>query len=282
LRWRDRAFVAFQYVLPQHLLSRLVRRATRARTVRWKNFLIRSFLRHFAVDMTEAVEPDPFAHPTFNAFFTRALKPSARNVDANPRAVVSPVDGTVSQAGSIDEHRVLQAKGHCFSLDALLAGDTSLASDFRGGEFATLYLAPYDYHRIHMPITGRLRDTVFVPGRLFSVNAVTARSVPELFARNERLVCTFDTEAGRMVIVLVGALFVGSLSTVWTGDIDIRERRRPTRIAVEPRVLERGAELGRFNMGSTVIVLLQRARARWRRDLQAGATVKMGRAIGEL
>jgi phosphatidylserine decarboxylase len=280
--WRDRLFVGMQYLLPQHALSRIVYRATRSTAPGWKNFLIRSFLRGFDVDMAEAVAPDPFAYASFNAFFTRALRPGARAVDTKPDAVVSPVDGMVSQVGRIDSNLLLQAKGHTYSLDALLAGDGALETGLRGGEFATIYLAPFNYHRIHMPVAGRVVATTHVPGKLFSVNTVTARHVPELFARNERVICVFDTGIGMMVMVLVGALFVGSMETVWAGEITPARRRGPTRLPTQAVDLGRGAEMGRFNMGSTVIVLFESSCVSWNDTLVPGAFVKMGERIGTL
>jgi phosphatidylserine decarboxylase len=282
-RLRDRAFVAVQHLLPQHALSRIVWHATRSTRPAFKDFLIRSFLSRFDVNMDEALESNPFAYPSFNAFFTRALKPSVRPQPPDP-AVVSPVDGTVSQIGSIDGDRLIQAKGHDFTLGALLAGDAELVPVFHRGEFATIYLAPYNYHRIHMPLDGRLTGTTHVPGRLFSVNTATAAAVPDLFARNERVTCLFETSLGRMAVVLVGALFVGSMATVWAGDVTPARRRAPTRLdlpATPPR-LERGGELGRFNMGSTVIVLFEAGRVRWRPELAAGVTVRVGQPIGTL
>jgi phosphatidylserine decarboxylase len=280
---RQRAFVAAQYLLPQHLLSRLVNFAARRKATPWKNFLIRRFLKGFAVDMDEARESDPFAYASFNEFFTRALRPEARPIDPDPRAIVSPVDGTVSAVGRIEGQSLFQAKGHGYALDALLAGDRALVEAFRDGDFATLYLAPYNYHRIHMPIDGKLSGAIHVPGRLFSVNASTAAQVPGLFARNERVICTFQTRCGQLAIVLVGALFVGSMSTSWAGDVTPAARRRPTVLPAPPAAVElaRGAEMGRFNMGSTVILLLQRGRARWLESLRPGATVRMGAKIGE-
>jgi phosphatidylserine decarboxylase len=276
-----RLFVAIQYALPQHLLSRIVFWATRRQSVSWKNALIRWFLRHFDVDMTEAAEPDPFAYPTFNLFFTRALRPGIRPVTTTTCSIASPVDGSVSAAGAIDDGLLLQAKGHYYSLDALLAGDAALTRQFRGGRFATLYLAPHNYHRVHMPIAGTLTTTAHVPGRLFSVNTTTAARVPGLFARNERVICAFDTEHGPLAMILVGALFVGSMSTVWAGDITPRSGRRPSQIAANARHihLERGAEMGRFNMGSTVIVLLA-GNVKWAETLVAGRPVRVGESIG--
>jgi phosphatidylserine decarboxylase len=278
----QRAFVAFQHVLPQHLLSSLVYRATRSENPRCRDLLIRRFLTSFRIDMSEAAQPDPFAYPSFNAFFTRALREAARPLDPDPQALLSPVDGTVSQAGHIEDREVFQAKGHRFSLEALLAGDGTLVDTFRHGEFATLYLAPYNYHRVHMPLDGVLSATLHVPGRLFSVNATTAAQVPGLFARNERVICTFDTPHGRLALILVGALFVGSMSTVWAGEITPASSHRPALLAAPaaPVRLVRGAEMGRFNMGSTVILLLEPGRVRWSDTLRAGATVRLGERIG--
>jgi phosphatidylserine decarboxylase len=279
----ERCFVALQYLLPQHFLSRIVLRATRSEHHSWKNWLIRRFVGHFEVNMSEATQPDPYAYASFNHFFTRALRAGARPGDAASNAIVSPVDGTVSAAGAIEGDRLLQAKGHDYSLEELLAGDTTLVQEFRGGRFATLYLAPYNYHRIHMPLSGVLRTTIHVPGRLFSVNTATAALVPRLFARNERVICVFDTEFGSLAVILVGALFVGSMATVWAGDITPRRGARPSRLAPPPqRVrLERGAELGRFNMGSTVILLLP-GNAHWTDSLVAGSLVRVGETIGNL
>lgn len=279
---RERAFVAMQRLLPQHLLSRVVYHATRCEGRRWKNFLIRSFLRSFPVDMSEAAQPDPFAYASFNTFFTRALRSDARPIDMDPRTLVCPVDGMVSQAGHIDDQALFQAKGHHFSLEALLAGERASIERFRHGEFATLYLAPHNYHRVHMPLDGILTATIHVPGRLFSVNATTAAQVPELFARNERVICMFETALGGLAMILIGALFVGSMSTVWAGEVTPAARRGPSLLPAPaaPVRLGRGAEMGRFNMGSTVIVLLERGRVRWLEGLRAGATVRLGERIG--
>jgi phosphatidylserine decarboxylase len=274
-------FIWLQYVLPQHLMSRLVLAATRVRAVWFKNLLTRAFLKWFAVDMSEAIETDPYAYATFNEFFTRALKPEARPIAAGVAAVASPVDGTVSECGSIDKDRLLQAKGRDFTLSELLAGQ-EWARRFEGGSFATIYLAPFNYHRIHMPLDGRLLDTVYVPGRLFSVNAATAQRVPKLFARNERVLTLFDGEFGQFALVLVGALNVGSMATVWAGDITPAARRVLTRIPAADVMLDKGAELGRFNMGSTVILLFEANRARWLSSLCAGSAVRFGQAVGSV
>jgi phosphatidylserine decarboxylase len=277
----SRLFVWLQYILPQHGLSRLMLAATRTRTRWFKNLLIRGFLRLYAIDMHEAAEPDPYRYASFNAFFTRALAPGRRNIAAASDALASPVDGRVSECGTIDGESLLQAKGRRYTLEALLAAQP-WAQRFAGGSFATIYLAPYDYHRIHMPIAGNLRETVFVPGRLFSVNAVTARHVPRLFARNERVLTLFDSPAGCFALVLVGALNVGSMTTVWAGDITPARRRAVTRLPEVSVSLDKGAELGRFNMGSTVILLFEPGRVAWAADLHAGVTVRLGQRIGTL
>jgi phosphatidylserine decarboxylase len=281
-----RAFVALQHLLPQHGISRLVLGATRSRSPAFKNALIRLFVRGFRPDMSDAVETDPTAYASFNEFFTRALRPETRPVDADPRAIVSPVDGTVSEAGPLTADRLLQAKGHDYSLRALLAGNTAWERTFAGGHFATIYLAPYNYHRIHMPLGGELRQSFYVPGRLFSVNRTTARLVPGLFARNERVFCGFDAGGVPFGVILVGALNVGSMATVWHGDVTPRKHREVTPLPVTdvlaPITLAKGDEMARFNMGSTVILLLPAGAASWAGDLVAGRTLRMGERIGTL
>jgi phosphatidylserine decarboxylase len=276
-RW----FVWFQYLLPQHALSRLVLRATRVRTPWFKNWLVRGFLKLYPVDMTEAAQGDPLSFASFNEFFTRALKPGARTIASNPEAIACPVDGAISEAGKIEGERLLQAKGRSYTLTELLAAQP-WATSFEGGSFATIYLAPFNYHRVHMPLRGDLKDTVYVPGRLFSVNTVTASHVPNLFARNERVLTLFDTAFGDVALVLVGALNVGSMATVWAGDITPAARRVMTRLPAQDVSLEKGEELGRFNMGSTVILLFQRDRARWLGEVRAGAIVRLGQSLGSL
>lgn len=274
-------FVWFQYLLPQHALSRLILRATRVRSPRFKNWLIRGFLKLYAIDMSEAAQTDPYAFGSFNEFFTRELKSGIRPIAAGAREIACPVDGAVSEAGRIDGDRLLQAKGRDYTLNELLASQP-WAKDFNGGTFATIYLAPFNYHRIHMPLRGELRETVYVPGRLFSVNAATAAQVPRLFARNERVITLFDTEFGKVALVLVGALNVGSMATVWAGDITPAARRVVTTLPHRAVSLDKGAELGRFNMGSTVILLFQAGRAHWNAGTRAGAAVKLGQALGTL
>jgi|JRYD01.1.fsa_nt_gb phosphatidylserine decarboxylase len=279
----DRLFAAFQYVIPKRALSRLIYSVMRTQSPVFKRILIKSFLSGYRVNMAEAVQSDPLAYRSFNEFFTRPLRPGARTIAPGEDIIVSPVDGTVSQAGGLHGDAIIQAKGIEYSALELLAGDTQAAAAYRGGSFTCIYLAPYNYHRIHMPFGGQLRNTVYVPGDLFSVNAATARAVPRVFARNERVICEFDTNLGRMAVILVGALFVGSMQTVYAGEINPPPRRtkRATPIATGiGRTLTKGAELGRFNMGSTVVLLFQEDRMRWEDSLRPQATVQMGSPIG--
>jgi phosphatidylserine decarboxylase len=279
-----RAFVAFQSLLPQRALTALVHRLARSRWL--APLLIRGFARLYRVDLGDAAEPDLRRYPTFNAFFTRALRPGARPLPSALRAIASPCDGTVSERGTIDGEQLLQAefdaKRHRYTLEELLGTDPR-ARDFVGGEFATIYLAPHNYHRVHMPLDGRLTSVAYIPGKLFSVNRVTANRIPRLFARNERVICRFDTAAGALAVVFVGALNVASIGIEGFGDLTPTRQRIPRRHAVPapaPLFL-RGAELGRFNMGSTVILLLPRGRCRWQGDFVPGASVRMGATIGE-
>jgi len=281
-----RVFVGLQYLLPQHALSRLVHRLARLR-IKWaKNLLIDAFVREFKPDMADAEQPDARAYPTFNAFFTRALRAGSRPIDADPLAIVSPVDGTASECGQMRGDRLLQAKGHDYTLDALLAGNQALVRRYEGGSYATLYLAPFDYHRIHMPLAGTLAAAAYVPGWLFSVNRSTAAHVAGLYARNERIVCSFDGPVTPLALILVGALNVGSMETVWHGEVTPRRPRSPASLPIDaaraPLALAKGAEMGRFNMGSTVILLLPPGRARWDAALTAGRVLRVGERIGTL
>lgn len=275
-------FVLLQALLPQHAIARVVHRLARVET-RWlKNALIRAFVRAFAVDMREAALAEPTAYPTFNAFFTRALAPGARMQSDEPDLLACPVDGTVSEAGPIVRDRLLQAKGQTYSVSALLAGDVGLAGAFADGSFATFYLAPHDYHRIHMPLAGRLSEMTYVPGRLYSVNAATERIVPGLFARNERVICVFETVAGPLALVLVGALIVGSVETIWHGEVRGESRSVRHWRYEEPVRLARGDEVGRFNVGSTVIVLCARGRVSLEQSIRAGTRVRVGQPLGHV
>lgn len=280
---RDRLQAALtQYPMPHHALTALMRGLTRCRFGPWKRWQIRWFIHRYRVNMAEAAQPDPLAYPDFNTFFTRALRADARPLVSEPHLLACPVDGAVSQAGNIKAGRIFQAKGRDYSLVELLGGDITRAAPFDEGAFATLYLSPRDYHRVHMPLQGRLKQIVYVPGRLFSVNPSTTRSVPALFARNERLVTLFDTDAGPMALVLVGAMFVAGIETLWTGDVC---ETAPHRITVwdyhdQNLFLPRGAEMGRFNMGSTVIVLFGSGRVQWATTLEADAPIRMGEPLG--
>ena len=278
--FRDRAFIGLQYLLPQHFLSRLVGALGRSRIGWLKRALIRGFLRHYPVDLSEAERGNASDYVSFNDFFTRRLRAGARPVARDPAAVACPVDGCVNQAGVIQSGELMQAKGIHYAASALLGGDVALAAQFAGGAFATLYLAPHDYHRIHMPLTGTLRLARHVPGDLFSVNTATADGVPGLFARNERIVCVFDTAAGPMAVVLVGALFVGSMSLSWAGTIRGPHPRAISELPVRPVVaLDQGAELGWFNMGSTVILMFAAAGPALVPGLLAGRSVRVGERI---
>jgi phosphatidylserine decarboxylase len=282
-----RLLVALQYLLPQHLLSRAVHWLARNRS-RWvKDVLIDNFIVNYRPDMSEAQEPEPRNYPSFNAFFTRALRPGVRPVDPAPGTLVSPVDGLVSQLGRLDGSWLVQAKGLAYTLESLLdEAAPAWAPVFRGGAFATLYLAPSNYHRVHMPLAASLQAAWYVPGQLFSVNATTASAVPGLFARNERVVCIFSEETLTFAMVLVGALFVGSMTTVWHGDVTPRTPRSraelPLNFTAAPLHQDKGAEMGRFNMGSTVILLLPPGRSEWLAPLAAGAPVRVGQALARL
>lgn len=281
---KDRLFILSQYLLPHHLLSRLIGCAAECRTGWFKNRLIGWFAKQYQVNMSEAQVEDLNAFAHFNDFFTRALKEGARPLDSTPNAVLCPADGAVSQLGKIEQGRVFQAKGHSYSVIELLGGDSQRAAAFMGGEFATIYLSPKDYHRVHMPLTGTLREMVYVPGRLFSVNQTTAENVPELFARNERVVCLFDTERGPMAVVLVGAMIVASIETVWAGLVTPPKRALKTfsydEAARAPITLEKGAEMGRFKLGSTAIVLFGPDQVQWAETLTANSPVQMGQHLG--
>ena len=271
------------YVLPHRLLSSLARRLAYSTSPGTKQWLIATVTRKFDVDLSEAAEPDPRAYPSFNAFFTRALKPGARVADPDPRALLMPADGHISQCGAIEDGRIFQAKGQSFTAAELL-GDAAAAEPFRNGLFATVYLSPRDYHRVHMPWTGTLRETVHVPGRLFSVGTDAVANVPRLFARNERLVCHFDTDFGPMVSVMVGALLVSGVETVWSGEEIPAYGTAITRKDYRGKgiTLERFAEMARFNYGSTVIVLLPPGVATLSPELRAESPVRLGQRLATL
>ena len=282
----QKSFVALQHVLPQHLLTSVVYKATRSRSPAVKNWLIGQFVRGFKPEMSDAVQPDPLAYASFNEFFTRALKPDARPFTRDASTLISPVDGTIAQIGRIEGNQILQAKSHRYSLEALLARPSDWTAQFRGGSFATLYLAPYNYHRIHMPLDGTLKGAWYVPGDLFSVNATTAAAVDRLFARNERVVCIFEDRGLTYAMVLVGALFVGSMTTIWHGDITPRRPRTPIELRVEggmPDLFARqGDEMGRFNMGSTVVLVLPPGTTEWLPECKSLVPIRMGQPLAKM
>jgi phosphatidylserine decarboxylase len=278
----DMLKTALQYPLPQHAITQAVHRLARVGNPTVRTWLIHNFIRLFDVDMGEAEQPDYTAFPNFNAFFTRALRAGARPIASGNKDIACPVDGRVSQVGEIEQGHIFQAKGRTFSVVELLADNTTLANIFASGQFATLYLSPRDYHRVHMPLDGSLRHMLHIPGRLFSVNPSATRAVPNLFARNERVAMIFESDAGAMGVVMVGALNVGSIETVWAGEITPPRGKgiRTWKYQGDEVSLKKGIELGRFNMGSTVILLFGRARARWDTSLEAGSAVRMGQRIG--
>lgn len=277
---RDRLLTLPQYLLPQHGLSRLVGSLAASRTPWIKDTFIQKFAARYQVNMSEAIEPNLTAYESFNAFFTRALKPGARPLDTRADSILCPADGAISQLGPIHQDQVFQAKGHSYSLSDLLASEAD-AAPYVGGQFATVYLSPRDYHRVHMPLAGRLVKSVYIPGDLFSVNTRTAEQVPNLFARNERLVAHFDTALGPMVVILVGAMIVASIETVWGGIEPIGREVRSTDYANKPVALAAGAEMGRFRLGSTAIVLFGPDVMAWDAAYQAGVPTRMGERMGQ-
>lgn len=281
-RFLDWCFVIAQASLPTHFLSWLMFHLTRIKQEKFKNFFIGAFIKAYKVDMSDAEFERTTNYADFNAFFTRALKPDARPLDPDPKVLLSPVDGRVSEIGDIRDGALIQAKGHEYTVSELLGGSKTAAL-FRNGKFCTLYLAPFNYHRIHMPANGRLREWGYHPGRLFSVNNLSARKIPKLFVRNERVCAVFDTDFGPMAMVLVGALFVGGIETVWTGAVTPPHGQEAgVYTPMSPTVLLRGREMGRFNMGSTVILLSAPRMVSWRPQLQAGHNVRVGMALGNL
>lgn len=281
LSFFDRLFVFLQHIVPQHLLSRLIGHLAESKIKAIKNFLIESFINQFDVDMSEAKDPEIKNYASFNEFFVRELKEGARPVDSNDYAFCSPADGAISEMGAINKDRIIQAKGFNYDLETLLGGDKTMAELFLNGDFATIYLSPKDYHRVHMPCAAKLRATRYIPGKLFSVNDVTAQSVPHLFARNERLVCLFDTDDGPIAMILVGAMIVAGIETVWSGQATpLSKVSTSTRFDTDIE-LEKGEEMGRFKLGSTVILLTPKDQIQYR-NLQKGDSLRMGESIGTI
>lgn len=281
----SRLFILFQYLLPHHLLSRMV--GVLAQNHLLRKLFIRAFIKRYKVDLSQAKIQEVERFENFNAFFTRELQDGARPLANAQGAIVCPADGAISQLGNITGGNLLQAKGRHYSCESLLAGDVQMAELFRDGTFATIYLSPRDYHRVHMPMAGVLKKTVYVPGKLFSVNQTTADAVPDLFTVNERLICLFDTELGPMGVILVGAMIVAGIDTVWAGEICPRSGKREIQItdyanqapAVE---LPLGGELGRFRLGSTAIVLFPHGTINFASSLKATSSVAMGQLLGQI
>lgn len=283
----ERLFVALQHLLPKRLISRLVGALCRLEAGAATRVAIARFIRHYRVDMREAAAPDPLAYASFNAFFTRPLRDGARPQPADPLALASPADGCISECGPIEDGLLLQVKGLPYALDELFDGDRALAQMFHGGSFATIYLAPYNYHRVHMPLAGQPRLLRHVPGSLYAVNAVTARRVPRLFVRNERVIVVCGTGAQSFAVIMVGALNVGSIELSFLADRVLRNR--PLRglephvtVALDAPQLARGAEFGRFNMGSTVIVAAAAGLLDWETTAVAGRAVRTGEPLARL
>lgn len=280
---KEKLFALTQYILPHHLISRAVHYFVECEIPAFKNALINWIIKHYDVDMSEAQAEHAESYKHFNDFFTRPLKEEARPLPEQEDTIVSPADGAISQIGDIEYGRIFQAKGHDYSLIELLGGDTDLATEFMGGKFATIYLSPRDYHRIHTPAAGTLCKMIHVPGRLFSVNKGTVENVPGLFARNERVVSIFDTEHGPMAVIMVGAINVASIETVWSGLVTPHRKQVRTTEYEESTTasikLERGEEMGRFKLGSTAIVLFGEDKVNWLEQWQAESTIKMGQAL---
>lgn len=279
---RAKLFILMQYCFPQHFMSRVSGKFAASKNTFIKSTFISLFSKKFGISLEEAERSNFSDYESFNDFFCRSLKADARPISTEQDAIVSPADGCFSQLGRIEGGRVFQAKGQDFSAAEILA-DKELATQFTDGEFATIYLSPKDYHRVHMPIKGRLISTRFVPGDLFSVNATTAENVPRLFARNERVVCLFETELGPVAMILVGAMIVASIETVWAGELAPSKPRTIRNVSHEGNIeLAMGEEMGRFKLGSTVVLLFPKDRLKWTAECEANAPVKMGEKIATI
>lgn len=279
----DKLKIIGQYLYPKRLVSNLVGKLAAAEAGKLTTFLIKNFIKQFNINMDEAKYSDPKHFQTFNDFFTRELKEGAREIIEGEQNLAVPVDGSVSQLGDIKNGRIFQAKGHDFSLRELLGGSDEIAKPFDEGLFSTIYLSPKDYHRIHMPITGKLEQMIFIPGDLFSVNPLTAENVPNLFARNERAVAIFSTAVGPMAMVLVGATIVSSIETVWSGTIDPGHDKtlRHWNYADQDVTINKGCELGRFKLGSTIVALFAKDSVKFSDALTVGSTTRLGEFFAE-
>ena len=275
---KKQIFIQAQRIVPQQQLSRVVGKVAESEHPLVKNVVIQAFKAKYGIDLSIAQQTDALKFKSFNDFFTRALKDGVREIDADPKSVVCPADGAISQIGLVKDGDVFQAKRQSFSVEKLI-GDPQLAEPFKNGEFATVYLSPKDYHRVHMPFAGTLTETLYIPGELFSVNQTTAENIPGLFARNERMVCLFDTELGRMAVVLVGAMIVAGIETVATGKVKPTGRLELNHHEMK---LEKGAELGRFYLGSTAIILFEQDKMAWDAQFKANSAVVMGEALGQV
>lgn len=273
--------VSLQYLIPKHLLSRLVGWLANCRLNWLKNLMINWFIRHYQVDMSIAALPHAKDYVTFNGFFIRRLKAGVRPIATEPNSIISPVDGIISQYGGIKQGSLIQAKGFKYSLESLFAGAES-TQNFADGQFMTLYLSPKDYHRVHMPIDGELLEMIYVPGSLFAVNSATTNQIPAIFAKNERVICVFQTSHGKMAVILIGALLVASIHTVWAGKVTPGKDKPIKSITYEGIELKKGAEIGYFSMGSTVIILFEPQQARWENSLILDQHIKYGQKIGVL
>ncbi len=271
-----------QYILPHHFLSVLMSKLTHCEVRWWKNLMIQRIIKWYGVNMQEAACQDINQFKSFNAFFTRELKSGLRPIDSAANSIACPADGAISQIGRIENGQIFQAKGQSFSALELLGGDEKRSAPFLNGQFTTIYLSPKDYHRLHMPMTATLTEMIHIPGRLFSVNTVTAEAVPRLFARNERVVCLYETEIGPMALILVGAIFVSSIETTWHGVVTppTQKEIRTWHYKDQPLTLQKGEEMGRFNMGSTIIVLFGENAVHWNETLSAGQNVRLGQSLG--
>ncbi|MGB1237778.1 MAG: archaetidylserine decarboxylase [Pseudomonadales bacterium] len=280
---KKQLFITLQKIVPQHLISRAVGLLAECRIKCFKNQLIGWFIAKYNVDMSLAVRQQPQEFVNFNDFFTRELRDGARPISEDD--LVFPADGAISQLGDIKDGRIFQAKGRDFSLSAILGGDPKLVEQFQGGRFATIYLSPRDYHRVHMPISGKLIETIYIPGDLYSVNQTTAENIDELFARNERLVAIFDTEAGPMAMILVGAMIVAGIETPWSGQVCprgkalLREHFAPTQR--EDIVIQKGEEMGRFKLGSTVVMLFAEDAINWKEHLYPQMPTELGKPMAD-
>lgn len=274
-----------QYFLPHKIISTIARLCANCKVVWIKNYLIDYFIKRYHVNMQEAIVEDPFAYATYNDFFTRKLKPASRPIDLTKIAIVSPADGCIAQIGTIRDNQILQAKGHNYTVQSLLGDLPELATPFINGNFVTIYLAPKDYHRVHMPLSGKLQQMIYVPGKLFSVNNHAAENIPSVFARNERVIAIFDTELGKMAVILVGAMIVGSIETSWAGTITPPHSKTIKTWNYEnmaPLTLNKGEEMGLFKLGSTVIVLFSPDMATWDPNIISGLNIKIGSKIGSI